>query len=157
MSPSMPSNKVAWHYESVKRTCQRKKTNSKDKDSSKRPRPSWPSLLYKHHIQRFFSSISWLVRVFNKVSACIGYRFDLLLSHDCAFGNGRIVNFTELLHDLLNRYYKYWQNMWLRWPNILISVQTDWLWGTRMGGVNYKESRWLPRKKRKQTTLRKKR
>ena len=31
----------------------------------------------------------------------------LLLFHDCAFGNGRIDHFMDLLNDLLNRYYKY--------------------------------------------------
>ena len=31
-----------------------------------------------------------------------------------------------------------WQNMWLSWPKILISVQADWLWSTGRGGVNYK-------------------
>ena len=31
----------------------------------------------------------------------------LLLFHDCAFGNGRIGHFTDLLNDLFNRYYKY--------------------------------------------------
>ena len=31
----------------------------------------------------------------------------LLLFHDCAFGNVRMDHFTDLLNDLLNRYYKY--------------------------------------------------
>ena len=31
----------------------------------------------------------------------------LLLFYDCAFGNGRIDHFTDLVNDLLNRYCKY--------------------------------------------------
>ena len=31
----------------------------------------------------------------------------LLLFHDCAFGNVRMDHFTDLLNDLLIRYYKY--------------------------------------------------
>ena len=42
----------------------------------------------------------------------------LITFSDCSFGNGRIDHLTELLNDLLNRYYKYWQNMWLSWPKI---------------------------------------
>ena len=66
----------------------------------------------------------------------------LHLFHDCPFGNGGADHFTDLLNDLLNtcRYYKYWQNMCLSWPKIQISVQTDWLWSTGRGGVNYKVS-----------------
>ena len=33
----------------------------------------------------------------------------LPLLHDWAFGNGCIDHFTDLLNDLHNRYYKYWQ------------------------------------------------
>ena len=54
------------------------------------------------------------------------------------FGNGRIDHLTDYLMILLNRYYKYWQNMWLSWPKILISEQTDLVWSTVRGGVNYK-------------------
>ena len=42
----------------------------------------------------------------------------LLLFHECAFGNGRIDHFKDLLHDLFNSYYKYLQNMRLSWPKI---------------------------------------
>ena len=35
----------------------------------------------------------------------------LLFFHDCAFGNGRLDHFTDLLNALLNVYYKYRQNM----------------------------------------------
>ena len=41
--------------------------------------------------------------------------YDLLIVfsffHDCAYGNGRIDNFTELFIYLLNKYYKYGKNM----------------------------------------------
>ena len=36
---------------------------------------------------------------------CLTYSF-ILLFHDCTFGNGRFDHFTDLLNDLLNRYYK---------------------------------------------------
>ena len=77
----------------------------------------------------------WTTKFLNNwiYDLCPTYSF-LLLFHDCTFRNGLIDHFT----DLLNRYYKYWQNMWLSWPKILISVQTDWLWSTVGGGVNYK-------------------
>ena len=35
------------------------------------------------------------------------YSFFSSFLHDCAFGNGRIDHFTDLLNDLLNRYYTY--------------------------------------------------
>ena len=40
----------------------------------------------------------------------------LLFIRDCAFGNGRIDHFMDLLNDLLNRYYMCLQNMLKSWP-----------------------------------------
>ena len=67
----------------------------------------------------------------------------ILFYHDYAFGNGHIDHFTDLLNDLLYRYYKYWQNMWFTWPKIKHSVQTGWLWSTGRDGVNNKRCLFL--------------
>ena len=45
--------------------------------------------------------------------------------------------FRKEQEKTMSKYYKYWQNMWLSWPKICISVQTDWLLSTERDGVNY--------------------
>ena len=44
---------------------------------------------------------------------------------------------ADLLNDLRSKYYAYWQNMWFNWQKKINSVQTDWLWSTGRGRVNY--------------------